>query len=56
MHSKSTMDTFQDQQYALKRVRDSGGGGGWGMEWLGDRHWEGHLTGWTLGDILYVGN
>ena len=23
--------------------------------WLGDRHWGGHLTGWALGVMLYVG-
>ena len=28
-------------------------GRGWG--WLGDRHWGGHLMGWALGVILYVG-
>ena len=28
---------------------------GGGMGCLGDRHWGGHLTGWTLGVILYVG-
>ena len=28
-------------------------GGGWG--WLGDGHWGGHLMGWALGVILYVG-
>ena len=31
----------------------SGEYGGWG--WMGDRHWGGHLTEWTLGVILYVG-
>ena len=25
------------------------------MGWLGDRHWGGHLMGWALGIILYVG-
>ena len=28
---------------------------GRGMGWLGDRHWGGHLMGWALGAILYVG-
>ena len=28
-------------------------GGGWG--WMGDGHWGGHLTGWALGVMLYVG-
>ena len=28
-------------------------GRGWG--WLGDGHWGGHLMGWALGVILYVG-
>ena len=28
-------------------------GGGWG--WMGDEHWGGHLMGWALGVILYVG-
>ena len=28
-------------------------GGGWG--WLGDGNWGGHLAGWALGVILYVG-
>ena len=29
---------------------------GRGLGWLGDGHWRGHLMGWTLGVILYVGN
>ena len=28
---------------------------GGGMGWLGDRHWRGHLMGWALGVMLYVG-
>ena len=27
----------------------------WGVGWLGDRHWEGHVMGWALGVTLYVG-
>ena len=36
-----------------KRTGGGGRGGGWG--WVGDGHWGGHLTGWALGVILYVG-
>ena len=25
------------------------------MGWLGDSHWGGHLMGWALGVMLYVG-
>ena len=28
---------------------------GRGLGWLGDQHWGGHLTGWALGVMLYVG-
>ena len=28
---------------------------GRGMGWLGDGHWGGHLIGWALGYMLYVG-
>ena len=28
---------------------------GGGLGWLGDGHWGGHLTGWALGVMLYVG-
>ena len=28
---------------------------GRGMGWLGNGHWGGHLMGWTLGVILYIG-
>ena len=34
-------------------VKEGEEGGGW--EWMGDGHWGGHLTGWALGVILYVG-
>ena len=34
-------------------VVDGEVGGDWG--WLSDGHWGGHLMGWTLGVILYVG-
>ena len=26
-----------------------------GLGWMGDGHWGGHLTGWALGVMLYVG-
>ena len=40
-----------------KLTRDGGmGGGRWaGGGWLGEGHWGGHLMGWALGVILYVG-
>ena len=28
---------------------------GGGLGWLGDGHWGGHLAGWALGGMLYVG-
>ena len=28
---------------------------GKGLGWLGDGHWGGHLAGWALGVMLYVG-
>ena len=28
---------------------------GRGLGWLGDGHWGGHLAGWALGVMLYVG-
>ena len=28
---------------------------GGGMGWLGDGHWAGHVTGWALRVMLYVG-
>ena len=38
-----------------KRTRGGRKGGGWGVGWMGDGHWGGHLMGWALGVILYVG-
>ena len=38
--------------YTKKKIRK---GGGRGCGWLGDGHWGGHLMGWALGAILYVG-
>ena len=38
-----------------KWTRGSGKGGGQGLEWLGNKHWGGHLTGWALCIVLYVG-
>ena len=37
----------------IKGSRKGGGLGGLG--YLGDGHWGGHLAGWALGVMLYVG-
>ena len=48
--------TEHERHLTLGKEQGSGKGGGWGMGWPGDRHWGGgHLTGWALSDMLYVG-
>ena len=46
---------YQKLLFKLQSRRTWGREVGRGLGWLGDGHWGGHLTGWALGVMLYVG-
>ena len=52
MGNISEGDRMWETPNSGKGTRGSGKGGGWGLGWLGDRHWGGHLMGWALSDML----